>query len=74
MSKEKTDKVTFYIRKDFAGEDKIEHRHITRGDSVGLRCYIMLFMNTTVTTKPCLRKLYIPCPQQDSNRGAFTYV
>jgi len=43
MSKEKTDKVTFYIRKDFAGEDKIEHRHITRGDSVGLR-YILCYL------------------------------
>ena len=46
MAEEKRDKVSFYIRSDFGVKDDIEYRWIIRGDSCGLRHYIVKFMQT----------------------------
>ena len=72
MSKEKQDKVSFYIRSDFGEKDIIEHRWIVRGDSFGLRHYIIQFMETHEKKRKHFAKLYIPAPKYEA--GAFAYA
>ncbi len=72
MAEEKRDKVSFYIRSDFGVKDHIEYRWIARGDSWGLRHYIVKFMQTHEKKRKNFRKLYIPLPQNEP--GAFAYA
>jgi len=72
MTEEKLDKVSFYIRSDFGEKDDIEYRWIMRGDSCGLRHYIVQFMQTHEKKQKNFRKLYIPLPQNEP--GAFAYA
>ena len=72
MAEEKLDKVSFYIRSDFGKKDDIEYRWIVRGDSCGLRHYIVKFMQTHEEKRKNFRNIYIPLPKNEP--GAFAYA
>lgn len=56
--KNNSDKVTFYMRDDFAISKKKQTKIIERGDIVSQRKYILKYMNT-IESKKCKSLSYI---------------
>ncbi len=58
------DKVSFYQRKDFREEDKIQVEYIERGDTATKLIYIKQYMDTVEKEKrpdtPAMSKLIMP--------------